>query len=133
MTPDRSMDAITGAGKMVAGVLVREISLGMAAVLERIGSPLVRQMQDGREMTLRDLLPTMYVMTRPAVDSELLLAEGIEALEAAAVEWGEGYTTAEGLEIAQACAAAAKRLARTLPSGADGGAEGNAPSPATGG
>lgn len=132
MTPDRSMDAIIAAGKMVAGVQVREITLGLAAVLERIGSPLVRRMQDDEEVTLRTLLPTMYVMTRPAVESELLLAEGAGALEAAAIEWGDGFTTDEGREIAQACAAAAKRLARTMPNG-DGGAEGNAQSPETAG
>lgn len=132
MIPDRSLDAITASGKIVAGVRVREITLGLTAVLERIRSPLVSPMREGKQITLRELLPTMYVMTRPAVDSELLLAEGIEALVAAAIEWGDGYTTAEGLDIAQACAAAAKRLARTMPSG-DGGAEGNAQSPATAG
>lgn len=132
--PKRTLAAVTAAGQNVAGVHVREITLGIAAVLERINSPLVRRMQTAEELTLRDMLPSMYVMTRPAVESEYLLAEGDGALMAAAVGWGDALTTADGLAIAMACSDAAKRLAQTSTTGApDRGTEGNGASQAMAG
>lgn len=131
--PKRALEAVTAAGERVDGILVREITLGIAAVLEAIGSPLVT----GRKPeTLRDMVPSIFVMTRPAVESETLLAGGPQALTAAAVEWADALTTDQGVRLAAACGRAAARLSRTAPQGVPaktGAAEGNGSAAGTGG
>jgi hypothetical protein len=119
-TPRRALAAVTAAGEEVGGVRVRELTLGLAAVLERIGSPLVCPRPEGSRPTLGGMVPTLYVMTRPAAESEELLADGCEALEREAVRWADGLSTAHGLALAAACARSAERAARVAPQGAAG-------------
>lgn len=134
--PKRALAAVTAAGEKVAGVQVRELTLGLAAVLERIGSPLVVGVPSGGSVSLRDMLPTCYVMTRPAVESEELLAEGFEALVREAVRWADGLSTADGAALAAACVRSAGRVRDVSPAGVpgkEGAAEGNAKSAGTAG
>ena len=135
--PKRALAAVPAAGEQVDGIMVREITLGLAAVLERIESPLVVGRKAGGEMRLGDMLPTVYVMTRPAVESERLLADGgLPALRSAAVAWADELPTATGMRLAAACGRAARRVADVSPSGMpqkEGAAEGNARSAGTGG
>lgn len=113
--PTRALEALTASGEDVGGVHVREITLGVSAVLERIGSPLVT----GRAPeTLLDMLPTMFAMTRPAAESQRLLASGgTDALRDAAVEWADGFGTEQGMEISRACVRALLRVSRVSPQG----------------
>jgi hypothetical protein len=134
--PKRALAAVTAAGERVHGELVREITLGTAAVLERIDSPLFTGVPEGRQISLCDMLPTIYVMTRPAVESEELLADGFEALKREAVRWADGFSTRQGMDLAAACARAARRVRAAAPSGVpdkEGAGEGNGRSAGTAG
>jgi len=96
----------------------------------------VKRPEGTGEMQLRDMLPTVYAMTRPAAESELLLNEGgPEMLMSAAVRWADGLTTAQGVRLAQACVRAAVRVARVSPQGVPdkGEPEGNASAAGTAG
>lgn len=135
--PKRAVEALTAGGETVDGIRVRELTLGLAAVLERIDSPLFAGRPEGAApLQLRDMLPTIYAMTRPAAESEALLTEGgPEMLMGEAVRWADGLTTETGMRLAQACAAAARRVARVSPQGVPekGGAEGNGSAAGTAG
>jgi len=135
--PKRALEALTAGGEKVDGIAVREITLGLAAVLERIESPLVVPRPEGAAMRLRDMLPTVYAMTRPAAESEALLTEGgPDMLMEEAVRWADGLTTGQGVRLAEACVRAASRVARVSPQGVpekEGGAEGNANAAGTAG
>lgn len=139
--PKRTLDALTGGGENVRGVVVREITMGLSAVLEAIDSPLVTGV---KPETLAAMLPTLFVMTRPAAESQRLLTSGgIAALTTAAVEWSDGFSTEHGLEMCAACGRAVRRVARVSPQGVPekdgdgvdgrGGPQGNAGAAGTAG
>jgi len=134
--PKRALEALTAGGVEVDGITVRELTLGLAAVLERIGSPLVTARAKGEALTLRDMLPTMFAMTRPAAESDALLTSGgAEALQAAAVRWADDLSTETGMKLVAACAAAVSRVARVSPQGLpdEDGPEGNGSAAGTAG
>lgn len=134
--PKRALEALTAGGETVDGIKVREITLGLAAVLERIASPLLVPHPAGAPLQLRDMLPTVFVMTRPASESDALLTEGgPEMLMGEAVRWADGLSTGTGMRLAQACARAAGRVARVSPQGMPGKGEpeGNANAAGTAG
>lgn len=127
--PKRAVKALTACGERVDEVEVREITLGLAAVLELLGSPLVvKRGAESGELTLREMLPTIFAMTRSAAETERLLAEGgFEAVMDAAVAWADDLSTATGMKLAKACARMAVKVADVSPQGdMEGGAEGNA-------
>jgi len=129
------MAAVCAGDRRAGGVTVHEITLGSAAVLEQIGSPLV----SGRDVTgMAGMIPTMFALTRPSREAmAILAAEGPEGFKAAAFDWADTLPVAAGREIALACADAARRVAGVAPQGApdgDGGdAEKNAGTAATAG
>lgn len=133
--PKRAMAAICAGDRRVGGATVHEITLGSAAVLEQIGSPLV----SGRSVSeMAEMIPTMFAMTRPSREAmAILAAAGAEGFKAAAFDWADTLPVASGREIAQACADAARRVAGVAPQGApdeDGGdAEKNGGTAATAG
>jgi hypothetical protein len=113
--PKRALEAVLGGGENVRGVTVREITLGLSAILEAIDSPLVTGKKPD---TLGEMLPTIFAMTRPAAESQrLLTAGGPAALAAAAVEWADALDTRHGMELAAACGRALRRVTRVSPQG----------------
>ena len=121
-TPKRTLAAVTGAGVKICGITVRECTLGLSAILEKINSPLV----DGRKVErLGDMLPTIFVMTRPAAESAAILAEGVAALESAAIAWADALSNDTGFKLAKACAASASRASAVCPQGVPGQDAGN--------
>lgn len=126
--PKRALEALTASGETVDGIKVREITLGLAAVLETIGSPFVTPRPKEQKLLLADLLPSLYVMTHPAAESENMLSTGgPEMLMSAAVSWSDGLTTEQGARLVAACARSASRVARACPQGVPekGGSGGN--------
>lgn len=120
-TPRRAAAAMTDVGEHVDGILVRPITLGIMAVLEKIDSPLARKC-DYKKLTVRDMLPTIFVMTRSASISEELLAEGgFDALMEEAVRWADNLAPASGSAFSSACLRAALRVADLLPQGVPSG------------
>jgi hypothetical protein len=110
--------------------VVRECTLAVATLLEAIDSPLVT----GRKAeTMMEMLPTMFVMTRPAAESMRILADGVPALKAAAVAWADTMAPGAGHALAIACAASARRVSDVSPQGVPGQDAGNASAAATAG
>lgn len=107
---------------------VREITLGMAGILEAIGSPLY----DGRlPAAIGGWAPTLYALTRDAAESRRILAAGgRERFEACAQAWADALPIGTARRLIGEVTAALQRLGAVSPDdgGGDGegGAEGNA-------
>lgn len=121
--PQRALDAITASGKPVASYTVREITLGLAGVLEKIMSPLVT----GRKPEhIIEWAPSLYAMTHSTAECEKLLAGGRKAFEAAAYAWADTVPLAEAKRMLDSAMEAGKRLAEVSDEGEDDTSEGAA-------
>lgn len=137
--PKLAVRALNAAPARVGRHEIRPLTLGLAAILEEIGSPL----SGGPAPTgVGGWVGTLFALTRPAAESKALLAgrDGRAAFERAAAEWADGVAVAEAAELVRAAAHAAITAAGVHPDG-DGGeggeggedAEKNAtPAPKTG-
>ena len=124
--PQTALDAFNApAATPVADHAVREITLGMAGVLEAIGSPLYNGAQPG---TIGGWAPTLYAMTRdPEESRRILAAGGRERFEALAQAWADALPVHTGRRLIEAVTAALQRLDAVSPDDAgEAGAEGNA-------
>ncbi|MGI5868680.1 MAG: hypothetical protein ACOX9C_04440 [Kiritimatiellia bacterium] len=125
--PTRALAAFTAPPAVRVGPYeVREITLGLAGVLEAVESPLVTGRKPGR---VSGWAETLYAMTRPTEESERLLAAGREAYAAAAMAWADALPIPAARLLLEAVAAAGRRLADVSPEegDADGDDEGPAP------
>ncbi len=132
VVPEKALDALLAAPAEAAGFTVRPITLGMAAVLQKVGSPLSTGNPPGG---LGDWIPTLYAMTRDAAESRAILASGGEdAYRKAAEEWADGLSVADGLALVRACSRAAAVATGVNPEGDGGEGDGADPtSPTTAG
>lgn len=129
--PDAALAALTEPAARRAGRHeVRSLTLGLHALLQRIGSPLVDPDAAG---TMEEWAETLFVLTRPGTESALLLAEGRESFRMAALEWADGVTEAEAAGMIRAAAASVSgaNAANPRPDGGEGedGGEGRNPDP----
>ena len=128
--PEKALDALLAAPAEAAGFTVRPITLGMAAVLQKVRSPLSTGDPPGG---LGDWIPTLYAMTRDAAESRRILASGgEEAYRRAAEEWADGLSVADGLALVRACSRAAATATGVNPEG-DGGEDADPTSRTTAG
>lgn len=134
--PKRALAALNAAPARVGRHEIRPLTLGLAAILEEIGSPL----SGGPAPSgVGGWVGTLFALTRPAAESKALLAgrDGRAAFERAAAEWADGVAVAEAAELVRAAAHAAITAAGVHPDG-DGGEGGEdaeknaAPAPKTG-
>lgn len=128
--PKVALAAITASGRKVGKWTVREITLGLSAVLESIESPLDTGI---KPKGIRDWLPTLFALTHSTAESELILADGLEAYRKAASEWADKVTIFEAKRMIEACQDAAKRLVDATDVGESSeDEEGNAPAATVG-
>lgn len=130
--PKIALDAITASGTPAGRETVREITLGLASVLEKVESPLVT---GKRPQHIIEWAPTLYAMTHTTADCEKLLINGRKALEATAYAWADSVALVDARRMLDAAMAAGKRLAEVSDDGEedeDGPIAGNAAA-ATGG
>ena len=136
INPKAALDAFTACGETVGAVTLSEITLGKAAVLERIGSPLFarppeRAAGEGGDAgdgpaeapasdTAALLLPTLFVLAHPSAAARRLLADG--GFESAVDDWADAIPLRDGPALAAAFARIAGRLSAVMPSGEEGGA-----------
>ena len=124
--PTRALAAFTAPPSVKVGPYeVREITLGLAGVLEAIESPLVTGRKPQRPM---EWAATLFAMTRSTEESERLLASGREAYAATAKAWADTVPLAVGTRLVEAVTASVDRLngIEAEDDGAsEGGAEGN--------
>ena len=124
--PKRALEAATDCGETVCGVLIRPLTLGLAAALEKCGSPLLEG-AGGKPPTVGDMMASAFVLSRPAAESCRLLAQGRGAFDEAVIGWLDTLPPSAGAPLAKACLRAAGRVAGAAPAGVpdDGGPEGN--------
>lgn len=137
--PTRALAAFTAPPSVKVGPYeVREITLGLAGVLEAIESPLVTGRKPQRPM---EWAATLFAMTSSTEQSERLLASGREAYAATAKAWADTLPLAHARRMLEAVLAAGKRLADVSPEeddddeGDEGGgdaAPGNSPAATAG-
>ena len=115
--------------QLPCGIKVREITLGIGALLDQVGSPFM----DGKKPEhISDMLPTFFVMTRPAAESQALLIQGQDVFDRAMMEWADTLPATACTELSVACAASKKRL-NDIAGGGGAEPEKNVPSAATAG
>lgn len=127
LNPDAALAALTEPAARRAGRFeVRALTLGLHAVLQRIGSPLV---DPAAEPTIEAWAETLFAMTRPGRESAALLAEGREAFRAAALDWADGVPESEGAALIRAAGEAmrAANAANPAPESEGDPEEGGAP------
>ncbi len=136
--PAAALAALTAPASVRVGRFeVREITLGLMAILDSIDSPFLRP---GAPASLPRFAESLFAMTRPSAETRRLLARGREAFSAAAAEWADGVSVREGTDLLLAASAAVRRLSDANPAadgtGEDGtGEDGEArgPDPTAGG
>ncbi|MDD4059181.1 MAG: hypothetical protein PHW08_00585 [Kiritimatiellae bacterium] len=125
--PTRALAAFTAPPSVKVGPYeVREITLGLAGVLEAIESPLVTGRKPQRPM---EWAATLFAMTRSTEESERLLASGREAYAATAKAWADTVPLAHARRMLEAVLAAGKRLADVSPDEDDDGETGGDAAP----
>lgn len=118
--PKRALRAVNAAPAEVGRFTVRPFTLGLAAILEEIGSPLAGDSPAPRGVG--GWTETLFAFTRPASESKALLGgrDGRAAFARAAAEWADGVSVAEAAALIRAAADAALVAANVHPDG-DGG------------
>lgn len=106
--PNRALEALTTSETPVGKVSIREITLGLAGILERIDSPLVT---GKNPKFIMEWAPTLYAMTHTTPESERLLAQGRKAYDQAALVWSDTIPLVDARRILLAARDAGRRLA----------------------
>lgn len=112
--PKAALDVLTAAGETVGKITLSEITLAKAAILDRIKSPLVTG-KKMKEISLDDVIPTLFVLATPAATSRQLLSE--KKFDDAALAWSDTVDFADGLKLFEALKRIASRLNGVAPSG----------------
>ena len=94
--PEKALEALNAAPIEVDGYEVGVVTLRKACVLGELKSPLVTG-RDGDDMTA--WAETLYAMTRPAQESQRLLAKGRDEYRAAVMEWADGLPMQTALRL----------------------------------
>lgn len=125
--PAAALVALTHPATTAVGrFTLHEPTLGMQALLERLGSPLV--LPDSPR-TLEAWAATLYALTRPASESRALLARGESAFREEAFAWADTVQSAEALALIREAGAAMRRLSEANPAPDEAAAEEGAESP----
>ena len=120
--PEKALAALNAAGIECGRFTVRPLTLGMCAVLDAIGSPLVG---GPAPKGVGGWAETLFAMTRPAAESRRILASGGRAaFSVAAAEWADGVSADEAVSLCGAAAKSAETALGVHPDG-DGGKTGD--------
>ena len=125
--PVSAIDAITTPGERPVGrFVVREITLGTLAILERLSMQTPSGNTDG---TWMPVIERYYAMTHSAKDCGKLLSDGIDCYRAAALEWASDITPSEIQALTECCNAATARLRAATAATTGNAAEGSEQNP----
>lgn len=112
--PKSALAAINAAGEKVGNVILSEVTLSKAAILEAIGSP-VMSGKKAKDITLGDVLPTLFVLATPAFECKRMLAD--KSFDKAACEWGDTIPVMDGAKLVQAMKRIMQRISDVAPQG----------------
>jgi hypothetical protein len=112
--PKAALDVLNAAGETVGAITLSEITLAKAAILERIKSPLAggKKLKD---ITLDDVIPTLFVLANTARDCRVLLANN--KFEAAVEAWADAINMADGMKLIDSLKRITNRLNGVAPEG----------------
>lgn len=127
--PERALAALNAATIDVDGHGVLPVTLRLACVLEAVGSPLAT---GEAAAGMAAWAETLYAMTRPAAESQRLLAKGRDAFRAAAMEWADGVQMRTALRLVAAARRQTAAATGVNPEPEDGGDAGEAPAATAG-
>jgi hypothetical protein len=99
-TPKKVMEAFSASGASVAGIELREFTIGTMLVLEKIDSPLMTgKPEKPREQTNLETLRLVFVLSHSPTECFRLLRNGLDAFDEAVATFADGITptTMEGL------------------------------------
>lgn len=106
--PAAALEALTRTATTTVGRFeMHEPTLGMMAILERIGSPFAVR---GAKRDFSAFVETLFALTRPATESLQLLDQNRGAFRAAAFEWADTVSAAEGADLLHAAVACIGRF-----------------------
>ncbi len=106
--PVSAIEAMTTPAEQAAGrFVVREITLGTLAILERLSMQTSSVNTDG---TWMPVIERYFAMTHSAVECGKLLSAGVECYRAAALEWASDITPSELKALTECCNSATARL-----------------------
>lgn len=88
-TPKAAANAILDDENKIDEVVVYPITLGRYALLELVDSPFIN---NNIEMTMANLLPSLYVMTHDRDDLKGITAKNIDKLTDKATEWADSVS-----------------------------------------
>lgn len=112
--PKSALAAINACGEKVGKVTLSEVSLSKAAILEAINSP-VMSGKKAKDITLGEVLPTIFVLATPAFECKRMLAD--KSFDRAVCEWGEGIPVMDGAKLVQAMKRIMQRISDVAPQG----------------
>jgi hypothetical protein len=112
--PKAALAAINAIGETVGKVTLTEVTLSKAAILEQIGSP-VMSGKKSKDITLGDVLPTLFVLATPALECKRLLAD--KSFDKAVTEWGDSIPVMDGTKLVQAMKRIMQRISDVAPQG----------------
>ena len=102
--PTRALNALNDAPLPADGLAVQPLTLGLAAILEAIGSPLGLGQ---KPETIDGWAPTLYAFIRPPAASRALLKrEGLGAWNRAAQAWADSLPIPHAIAMIKAVTAA---------------------------
>lgn len=109
--PAAALEALTHPATTPVGRFeVQELTLGMQALLQRIGSPVSDR---NAPRTLEAWAETLYAVTRPASETRRSIARGREAFREEALAWADTVSNEEGIALMRAVDEAVGRLNAT--------------------
>jgi hypothetical protein len=113
--PKAALDVLIAAGEKVGKIHLSEITLAKAAIMDRIKSPLVTG-KKLKDISFDDVIPTLFVLANPAIDSKKLLAQN--KFDAAVETWSD--TVPFSADLFEALKRIAGRLNGVAPEGMTG-------------
>lgn len=112
-------DAICADGEQVGKVHLREVTLAQHALLDKIQSPFcdMKRMSNLRNqpLTTADALPTLFVLSRPAIECHRLLAAG--TFDEAVIEWADTIGTGQIPALVEGLVKIFGRISAIIPQG----------------
>lgn len=125
--PKAAVEAITACGERVGGMVLGELTLGRAAVLDKAGSRFAGGLAPGEEPTPEDVLLIVFVLAHSAQESMALLRDG--TFGDAVMAFADTVPLAAAQGLMGAVTRILKRVADVSP---QGGAGKNPPAAGTG-
>lgn len=97
--PKAAIDALLESTVKAGSLEVHPLTVARYALLELVQSPVVVGKGDGEDLSVVDVIPTVYIMTADAATLSRYGSKAIDRLKADAFEWAEDSLTASSVPM----------------------------------